>query len=110
MRALFNKPKEKKTAFGGLSRSDLMARIRASGNRTTELRFASLLRAARLTGWRRNYPLLGRPDFTFKHAKLVVFIDGCFWHGHSCNTRGTPKHNIEAWESKFARNRKRDAA
>jgi DNA mismatch endonuclease (patch repair protein) len=97
------------TRFGGLSRSALMSRIRGSDNATTELRFLFLLRAAGLKGWRRNYPLLGKPDFTFPKSRLVVFIDGCFWHGHSCSTR-KPKVNPDAWAAKFARNKKRDSA
>ena len=97
------------TRFGGLSRSALMSRIRASGNATTELRFLFLLRAAGLKGWRRKYPLLGKPDFTFPKSKLVVFIDGCFWHGHCCSTR-KPKVNPDAWAAKFARNKRRDLA
>jgi DNA mismatch endonuclease (patch repair protein) len=104
----FQKPDQKETEFGGLTRSLLMSRIRSSGNATTELRFLSLLRISRLSGWRRNYHLPGRPDFTFPKAKVVIFVDGCFWHGHSCNRRGRPKRNIEAWNHKFARNKTRD--
>jgi DNA mismatch endonuclease (patch repair protein) len=99
---------EKKTSFGGLTRSALMSRIRGSGNATTELKFILLMRLAGLRGWRRNVPLLGKPDFTFPKAKLAVFIDGCFWHGHNCNRNLNPKHNAQVWQIKFARNKKRD--
>jgi DNA mismatch endonuclease (patch repair protein) len=50
----------------------LMSRIRSSQNATTELKFLALLRSARIKGWRRNYPLTGKPDFTFPKAKLTV--------------------------------------
>jgi DNA mismatch endonuclease (patch repair protein) len=96
------------TTFGGLSRSVLMSRIRSSQNATTELRFLVLLRTAKITGWRRNYPLTGKPDFTFPKSKLAVFIDGCFWHGHDCGRNLTPKLNVDAWRRKFARNQARD--
>jgi DNA mismatch endonuclease, patch repair protein len=97
-----------KTTFGGLSRSALMSRIRSSQNATTELRFLALLRAMRIKGWRRNYPLTGKPDFTFPRSKLAVFIDGCFWHGHDCGRNLIPKHNALAWKAKIARNKMRD--
>ena len=100
--------KQAKTTFGGLSRSALMSRIRSSQNATTELKFLALLRAARLKGWRRHYPLMGKPDFTFPTLKLAVFIDGCFWHGHNCGRNLTPKRNAGAWQTKIARNKRRD--
>jgi DNA mismatch endonuclease (patch repair protein) len=88
-------------------RSEVMARIRGTGNRTTELRLASLLRAHGLTGWRRHLPLPGRPDFAFPGRKLAVFVDGCFWHG--CPRHGTsPRANARFWREKITRNRQRD--
>ncbi len=69
--------------FAGLPRSELMSRIRARGNKKTELALVTLLRTNRITGWRRHQPLLGRPDFIFRKRRLAVFVDGCFWHGFS---------------------------
>jgi DNA mismatch endonuclease (patch repair protein) len=97
-----------KTTFGGLSRSALMSRIRSSRNATTELKLLSLLRAARLMGWRRNYPLPGKPDFTFPKSKLAVFVDGCFWHGHGCGRNLKPKRNAALWRKKIIGNQGRD--
>jgi DNA mismatch endonuclease, patch repair protein len=94
--------------FGGLSRSALMSRIRSSRNATTEIRLLALLRAKRLNGWRRNYPLVGKPDFVFPAAKLAVFVDGCFWHGHGCGRNLTPVRNASAWSDKITRNQRRD--
>lgn len=96
------------TSFGNLSRSALMSRIRGSRNQTTELKLAALLRAARLNGWRRNYPLPGKPDFVFPVGKLAVFVDGCFWHGHDCGRNLKPKKNALAWRNKITGNRRRD--
>ena len=96
------------TGFGGLSRSELMSRIRGSGNKTTELKFIDLLRKAKITGWRRDYPLPGKPDFVFRNAKLAVFLDGCFWHGHDCGRNLIPKRNAAAWRRKITGNQKRD--
>lgn len=84
-----------------------MSVIRSRGNFSTELRFITLLRGAKITGWRRSASLFGRPDFVFPNNRVVVFIDGEFWHGHP--TRGrTPVQNSDYWRSKIARNRARD--
>ena len=98
----------KRTTFGRLSRSELMSRIRSNGNATTELKFRKLLISTRITGWRRKYPLFGNPDFTFPTRRIVVFVDGCFWHGHSCGRNLTPKQNLVMWQKKFHRNKERD--
>jgi len=96
------------TTFGGLSRSELMSRVHSSRNVTTEIRLITLLRAAGISGWRRSYPLLGKPDFVFPRVRLVVFVDGCFWHGHQCGRNLTPKRNVSAWREKILGNQRRD--
>lgn len=88
-------------------RSEVMARIRGRGNRSTEGRLAALFCAHGFTGWRRQRPLPGRPDFVFPAKRLAVFVDGCFWHG--CPRHGTmPKENRRFWQAKITRNRERD--
>ena len=53
--------------------------------------------------------LPGRPDLSFPKYRAVVFVHGCFWHGHACG-RGRPAgSNVEYWEKKIATNRARDA-
>ena len=60
-----------------------------------------------ITGWRRNYPVKGHPDFVFPKERIAVFVDGCFWHGHDCrNTR--PADDQEYWQKKRERNIKHD--
>jgi DNA mismatch endonuclease (patch repair protein) len=53
--------------------------------------------------------LPGTPDLVFPRLQKVVFVNGCFWHGHGCS-RGnrTPKNNRDYWVAKIARNRERD--
>ncbi|MGD1089196.1 MAG: very short patch repair endonuclease [Verrucomicrobiota bacterium] len=97
-----------KTTFGGLFRSELMARIRSRQNATTELKLLLLLRLNRLRGWRRGFPLLGNPDFVFPKSKLAIFVDGCFWHGHDCGRNLKPKRNAAKWREKIQGNRNRD--
>ena len=53
--------------------------------------------------------LPGAPDLVFPARRKVIFVHGCFWHGHTC-PRGArlPKANAHYWREKIARNRKRD--
>jgi DNA mismatch endonuclease (patch repair protein) len=93
--------------FTKTKRSELMSRIRSRGNKATELALAKLFRRNKITGWRRNQKVFGKPDFVFPKLKLVVFVDGCFWHG--CPKHETkPKNNRVFWRRKFSRNKKRD--
>lgn len=88
-------------------RSWLMSRIKSKGNVKTEQRLASLLRTAKVSGWRRQYPIPGTPDFVFPKSRLAVFVDGCFWHGCPRCQKGS-KTNSEFWSAKFSANRRRD--
>jgi len=97
-------------------RSTLMAKVKGSGNASTELRLVAVFRARRITGWRRDARLQVktnkikfqvRPDFVFRASKLAVFVDGCFWHG--CPIHATrPKQNAQFWKTKIAANQTRD--
>lgn len=84
-----------------------MAQVKSTGNKSTETRMIAVLRKNGITGWRRSYPLQGKPDFTFPKSKVVVFVDGCFWHGHPTQCR-IPKTNRGYWLKKIARNVARD--
>lgn len=93
--------------FTKAKRSEVMSRIRGKGNKDTEVALAKLFRAIGITGWRRHYPITGRPDFAFPKQKLAVFVDGCFWHG--CPKHGVqPKGNNVFWSTKLAANKARD--
>ncbi|MDI1312656.1 very short patch repair endonuclease [Prosthecobacter sp.] len=109
--------------FTPAKRSEVMSRIRSTGNAATELRLVALLRAGKITGWRRHLSLplpppkavagkklrkpRVRPDFVFRQQRLAVFVDGCFWHG--CPRHATrPRQNRPFWDDKIARNQKRD--
>lgn len=93
--------------FTKKKRSQVMAAIRSTGNRDTELKLVAIFRAHRITGWRRYQTLAGKPDFLFRRARVAVFVDGCFWHG--CPRHGRkPDTNCDYWRNKLARNRARD--
>jgi DNA mismatch endonuclease (patch repair protein) len=88
-------------------RSQVMAAVRSRGNKATELKLVAILRAARITGWRRHQPVLGCPDFLFRRQRVAIFVDGCFWHGCPWHYR-MPQANREYWQRKIASNCVRD--
>lgn len=80
-----------------------MSAIRSKGNETTEIATIRLFKEYKIIGWRRNQALLGKPDFVFPKSRLVVFVDGCFWHGHTClKPRDSLKKGF--WKEKIERN------
>lgn len=93
--------------FDKKDRSEIMRKVKSQGNKSTEMRLIALFRRHGITGWRRNYPVKGHPDFVFLSKKTAVFVDGCFWHGHDCrNTR--PEDNKDYWQKKRERNIRHD--
>ena len=88
-------------------RSKVMAAIRSTGNRNTELRLIAIMRLYGIKGWRRKSKLPGKPDFVFQRERLAVFVDGCFWHGCRWHCR-MPKSRTDFWEAKITRNKARD--
>ncbi len=89
------------------TRSRMMSGVRSTNNHSTELRLRALLRANRLSGWRRHLDLPGKPDFAWPADKVAVFVDGCFWHGCPKCYRA-PKSNAVFWKCKIDTNRQRD--
>jgi DNA mismatch endonuclease, patch repair protein len=84
-----------------------MAAIRGRGNKDTEESLVKLFRRHKITEWRRNQRIFGKPDFVFPKLNLAVFVDGCFWH--RCPKHGTqPRGNRSFWKNKFTRNKARD--
>lgn len=93
--------------FSRRKRSWIMAQVKSAGNKSTEENLLRVFREQHFTGWRRCYPLFGKPDFVFPNLKVAIFVDGCFWHGHPKKCR-IPKTNRKYWVSKIARNISRD--
>lgn len=52
--------------------------------------------------------ITGTPDIVLSRYRTVIFINGCFWHGHDCDKFHLPKSNTEFWRKKIERNRNRD--
>lgn len=90
-------------------RSRIMRAVK-SRNTTPEL---LVRRTAHKMGYRfrlHRKDLPGKPDVVFPGLRKVIFVHGCFWHGHDC-ARGArvPKANREYWVAKISRNQTRDA-
>lgn len=95
-------------SVGVKQRSYNMSQIRSSGNKTTEVAFAKILRSNKISGWRRHAKnKFGSPDFIFNKYRIVVFIDGCFWHGCKIHYK-IPSTNVKYWKQKITGNINRD--
>ena len=91
------------------ARSALIAKVRSKGNASTEAVVVTLFRQASITGWRRHPKgLIGKPDFYFPKAKLLLFVDGCFWHACPTCRRNPPQTRATFWQQKIDGNRRRD--
>lgn len=90
-------------------RSRTMRAVR-SKNTTPELKLRRLLHHAGFRYRLHRKDLPGSPDLAFPGRMAVIFVHGCFWHGHECK-RGAraPKSNADYWREKIARNVSRDA-
>lgn len=90
-------------------RSRVMGRVKGK-NTKPEM---TVRRLAHALGYRfrlHRKDLPGSPDLVFPGRGKVIFVHGCFWHGHDC-PRGSrrPKQNADYWSAKIARNVERDA-
>lgn len=85
-----------------------MAKVKQSRT-TPEERVAEALRDLGLA-YRRNVKTLpGKPDFANRSKSWAIQVHGCFWHQHDCKRGTMPTHNRTEWETKFQRNKQRDA-
>lgn len=90
------------------TRSRMMSGIR-SRNTKPELLIRKQL-FARGFRYRINVKKLpGSPDIVFAKHQAVIFVHGCFWHGHDCRFFRLPATRPEFWTEKINKNRKRDA-
>jgi DNA mismatch endonuclease (patch repair protein) len=89
-------------------RSALMARVK-NRNTTPELQVRRLLHRMgyRFRLHRKDLP--GHPDITLPRYKMVIFVHGCFWHGHEgCPRAARPATRVEFWNAKIDKNIARD--
>jgi DNA mismatch endonuclease (patch repair protein) len=85
-----------------------MRAIKAKGNRSTEVRARAILVRSAIRGWVLHpVGLPGKPDFFFPESRLVLFVDGCYWHG-CARCRHAHSTNRAYWSAKIAGNIRRD--
>lgn len=90
-------------------RSRVMAKVKSRDTKP-EKKVRSLLFSLgfRFRLCQKNLP--GKPDIVLKKYKTVIFVHGCFWHGHeNCKNARIPKSNVEFWKNKIERNKQRFA-
>lgn len=90
------------------TRSRLMSRVK-NRNTAPEL---TVRRTLHRMGYRfrlHRKDLPGHPDITLPRHKKVIFVHGCFWHGHDCPRGKRPATHQEFWDRKLDRNLERDA-
>ena len=94
--------------FGPAKRSEIMAKVRTK-NTKPEVRLRSYLHRLGFRFRLHRKDLPGKPDIVLPKYSTVVFVHGCFWHGHDCRKGRLPTTNVEFWETKISKNQARDA-
>jgi DNA mismatch endonuclease, patch repair protein len=89
-------------------RSALMKRVRRSDTEP-EMKLRKALHRQGLRYVIADKRLPGSPDLVFPKHGTVVFVHGCFWHGHSCRQGSVPSTNQDYWKPKILANRVRDS-
>lgn len=90
------------------TRSRMMSGIRGRNTKPEKL-IRSLLHRRGFRFRLNVRELPGRPDIVLPRRRAVVFVHGCFWHGHNCALFKWPQTRPEFWREKIARNRLNDA-
>lgn len=89
-------------------RSEIMSRISGQNTRP-EIIIRNIIddTGCGYATYKKSLP--GRPDLVFAHRKKVVFVNGCFWHGHrGCKRSKLPETNKKFWQDKITANKRRD--
>lgn len=89
------------------TRSKMMSRVK-SKNTSIEIAVRKALFAKGFRYKINDKNLPGKPDIVLPKYKAVIFVNGCFWHGHNCSKGHLPKSNISFWKQKIENNKKRD--
>ena len=88
-------------------RSEMMAGIKGR-NTKPELLIRRLLHSMGFRYRLHRKDLPGKPDLVLPKYGAVIFINGCFWHGHDCSLFKTPSSNTDFWLQKISSNKERD--
>lgn len=90
-----------------VGRSLLMSRVRTKDT-SAEIKARSIVHGLGFRFRLHRGDLPGKPDLVFSSRKKVIFVHGCFWHGHCCPRGKLPTTNISFWRKKIRTNRLRD--
>ncbi len=88
-------------------RSQMMAGIKGKNTKPELL----IRKALHKKGFRyklHDKSISGKPDIIFPKYKSLIFINGCFWHGHDCHLFKWPSSRPEFWKEKITKNKERD--
>jgi DNA mismatch endonuclease Vsr len=93
--------------FSKEKRSSVMRAVRHK-NTLPELIIQSLIRDMGIEYERETRVFNSKPDIVIPDMKKVFFINGCFWHGHTCRRGKLPASNTQYWETKITKTKERD--
>jgi len=93
--------------FAKKKRSEIMSKIKSKDTKP-EKTVRKLLHGLGFRYRLHVSDLPGKPDIVLPKFKTVIFVNGCFWHGHKCRRGHTPLSNLDYWEPKVKRNIERD--
>ena len=89
-------------------RSEIMSRVRGKDT-APEMIVRKLVHSLGYRYRLHGQKLPGKPDLVFGPRKKVIFVHGCFWHGHEgCRKARLPKSRLEYWGPKIEENKQRD--
>ena len=91
--------------FSKQKRSEIISKVRSKNAKPEEIVRNNLFSQG--FGYRKNDKKLpGTPDIVLPKYKTVIFVNGCFLHGHDCSKGKLPKTNKEKWKKKIVENKK----
>src|SRR6056297_1507536 len=93
--------------FSEEKRHEIMSRVR-NRNTKPEMLVRSVLHRLGYRFRLHRSDLPGTPDIVLPKYGTVIFVNGCFWHGHDCPRGKIPETNRDFWEKKIEKNRTRD--
>lgn len=94
--------------FSQTKRSDIMSKI-SSKDTKPEILVRKFLFSKGFRYRINVKTLLGKPDIVLPKYKTIIFVNGCFWHGHNCKKGKLPSSNTDFWKEKISNNKSRDA-
>lgn len=93
--------------FSSEKRSNIMSKISAK-NTKPEILIRKFLFSKGFRYHINVKALPGKPDIVLPKYKTVIFVNGCFWHGHTCKKGRIPSSNADFWKEKILNNKLRD--